>query len=215
MGLFNKKKSDPERVALQNIVLGINEKKLEVSDEFLDEMTKIYVSKRMKLVNEAVESFINVQDVRTLYSKYTYINALLDELEKIESYHKYNDPTPSEYRKMLEDSKPGYVNQIITRSWRILGYNTQTAASQNEVERFFGAYKPALEILPEDSVTLLDELHKGVYGFGINEDPPAEEEESEKETENESENTEENSDNAAVDVDAAKAAKAANAMDAV
>ena len=189
MALFEKNKSDPDRVALQNLVLGINEKKLEVSDEFLDEMSKIYVSKRMKLVNESVESFSGVQDVRVLYSKYTYINALLDELEKIEPYYSYNTPVPSEYRKMLEDSKPGYVNQIITRAWRVLGYNTGTAMSQNEIDRFFEVYKALFEILPDDSQQLVDELHKGVYGYGINEEPPSEEEGAAEGEESGAENT--------------------------
>ncbi len=172
MGLFDKKKADPDRVALQNLVLGINEKKMEVSDEFLDEMTRLYVSKRMKMVNDAVESFTGVQDVRVLFSKYTYINALLDELEKIEPYHLYNDPVPSEYRAMLEQSKPGYVNQIITRAWRLLGYNAQNPPPQNEIDRFFEVYKSVADILPEESFVLLNGLHEAVYGHGINEEAP-------------------------------------------
>ena len=177
MGLFDKKQSDPNRVALQNIVLGINEKKMEVSEDFLDEMSKIYVSKRMKLINESVESFSGVQDIRVLYSKYTYINALLDELEKIEPYYSYNDPVPSQYRQMLEESKPGYVNQIITRAWRVLGYNTSTPCSQGEVDHYFEVYRSLFEDLPEDSQRLIDELHRGVYGYGINEEPHSGDEE--------------------------------------
>ena len=54
MGLFDNeaKQKKNNLIALQNIVLEINEKKLQVSEEFLEKMTKIYISKYLKVINE-------------------------------------------------------------------------------------------------------------------------------------------------------------------
>ena len=43
--------SKNEKIQLQNILFGTTEKKLMVSNEFLNSMTIKYVSKRMKLIN--------------------------------------------------------------------------------------------------------------------------------------------------------------------
>ena len=52
MGLFSPNQSKLKQIELQNIIFGTEEKKLMVSQEFLDDMTKAYVTKRMKNVNK-------------------------------------------------------------------------------------------------------------------------------------------------------------------
>ena len=48
---YDKKK----QIELQNLIFGTNEKKLMVSPEFLSEMTKRYISKKMKSINQNME----------------------------------------------------------------------------------------------------------------------------------------------------------------
>ena len=45
------KRTKQEKIALQNLLFGTSEKKLMVSDEFLNNMSSKYISKRMKTIN--------------------------------------------------------------------------------------------------------------------------------------------------------------------
>ncbi|MBQ8568774.1 MAG: hypothetical protein IJ446_06125 [Oscillospiraceae bacterium] len=172
MGLFGNKGSAND-IALQNIVLGINEKKLEVSPEFLDDMTKLYISKRMKVINENVSAFESLKNVSIFYTKFDATLKLLDELIEIEKYHRYNSPTPSEYKQQLEDKKTSFINKIITRKWRNGGYAGNDPENNESVKKFFDEYRKLYDVLPEDSITIVNDLHREIYGYGLMEEPPA------------------------------------------
>lgn len=176
MGLFNKK-GNSDKVQLQNIVLGINEKKLEVSEEFLQNMTKVYVSKRMKLINDTISGFEQLCRVSVYFKKIAYVNRLLDELIAIEPYYIFKYPGPSEYRRQLEENDDNYINQILNRSWKYIRYDSNSQTINPEVSAYFSDAKAVWDKLPDTSRTMLEELHSTVYGFGMFEDPDAKSEE--------------------------------------
>ena len=62
-----KKKQRNKQIQLQNIILEIDEKKLQVSEEFLDKMTKIYISRYMKIVNENMANINKVTNIGLLF----------------------------------------------------------------------------------------------------------------------------------------------------
>ena len=172
MGLFSKKATQ-EKVELQNIVLGINEKKLEVSPKFLDDMTKIYISKRMSIINEHVSSFETIKTVQLLYSKYDAVLKILEELIAIEPYYNFNPPVPSEYKQELIDKKPMYVTKLLTRKWRQAGFNGKDPLANAEISKYFRDCKEVYDTLPDESKKIVDDLHRQIYGYGLMEEPPA------------------------------------------
>ncbi|MGN0696732.1 MAG: hypothetical protein ACI4J5_08225 [Oscillospiraceae bacterium] len=183
MGLFNRK-AKTDKIQLQNIVLGINEKKLEVSEEFLQNMTKVYVSKRMKLINDTISGFEQLIRVSAYFKKIAYVNRLLDELIAIEPYYIFKYPRPSEYKRQLEENEDNYIIQILNRSWKYIRYDSNSQTINPEVSAYFSDAKAVWDKLPEQSRTMLEELHNTVYGFGLFEDPdakPAEEQDGEQE----------------------------------
>lgn len=176
MGLFNKK-GNADKVQLQNIVLGINEKKLEVSEEFLQNMTKVYVSKRMKLINDTISGFEQLSRVSVYFKKIAYVDRLLGELIAIEPYYIFKYPGPTEYKRQLEENDENYINQILNRSWKYIRYDSNSQTINPEVSAYFSDAKLVWDKLPEASRSMLQELHSTVYGFGLFEDPDAKPEE--------------------------------------
>lgn len=177
MGLFNNK-SNPDKVMLQNIVLGINEKKMQVSDEFLQNMAKVYVSKRMKLINDTVSNYEQLNRVSSYFKKSAYVNRLMDELIAIEPYYIFNYPRPTEYRQNLEDNEENFINQILNKSWRLLRYDQNNPRISPEVNAYFADVKSVWDSLPDSSHNFIDELHNMVYGHTASDElkPPVPEE---------------------------------------
>lgn len=174
MGLFNKK-GNSDKIQLQNIVLGINEKKLEVSEEFLQNMTKVYISKRMKLINDTIGGFEQLSRVSLYFKKIAYVDRLLDELIAIEPYYIFKYPKPSEYKRQLEENEDNYISQILNRSWKYIRYDANSQTINPEVSAYFSDAKSVWDKLPEVSRNMLSELHNNVYGYDIFADPNAKE----------------------------------------
>ncbi len=155
-------------VELQNIVLAINEKKLQVSEDFLEKMTKIYISKYMKVVNEHIADIGSVTGIGLLYRKYDIIMANLNELIKIEPYYsKFTRPIPSEYKAQLENSFEEFINAMISREWRKIkpmnGAVREDPMQETKCRAFFDSFASYEHRMPEASVTLLRQLHNSVF----------------------------------------------------
>ena len=94
---YDKKK----QIELQNIIFGTNEKKLMVSPEFLTEMTKHYISKRMKTINQTMEGIAATKNLQSFFNYFDTIFEALDELIVLQDYHTFKEPVPSVVKKTL------------------------------------------------------------------------------------------------------------------
>lgn len=167
MGIFGmdaKKKND--LIMLQNIVLNIDEKKLQVSQEFLDKMTKIYISRYMKVINEHVSELGKVSSIAYLFKRYDLALSNLDELIKIEHLYRFNKPIPSEYKKQIESGINEFVNSYIYRTWRKISpahsVNVNEEAQKKKYRSFFDSFLPYEERLPASSKEILANLREDV-----------------------------------------------------
>lgn len=129
MALFSGGANKAKQVELQNIIFGTNEKKLMVSNEFLDEMTKVYISKRMKSINNAMSSVSTTKSPRTFFGCLDSIHDSLKELIALEKYYSFKKPVPTEFKKNLEAKKDKYVLAMINRAWK----NANTKADRKSV----------------------------------------------------------------------------------
>lgn len=164
MGLFNNDKGKGKLVDLQNIVLNTDEKKLQVSEEFLEKMTKIYISKRMKAVNEMLADMPRIKVFNLIFKKYDAAMTLIDELIRIEDLYKFNDPVPSKFKVQLENSLEGYINAFITREWRTLQPGTRPDVnSEAKLKAFFENFEPYKERLSEKTLETIKNLHDSVF----------------------------------------------------
>ncbi|MDE6592726.1 MAG: hypothetical protein K2K57_06675 [Oscillospiraceae bacterium] len=169
MGLFDKesKKKKQDQVELQNIVLDIDEKKLQVSEEFLGQMTKIYISKYMKVVNENISDMGRISSIALLFRKYEVINKNLDMLIKIEPYYKYKNTTPSEYKLEVEEKQEHFINSLIAREWKkVKPSNTSVRDDpmlESKVRKFFAGFDPFKSKMPQGSLELLENLYESAF----------------------------------------------------
>ena len=118
MALFSGNSNKAKQVELQNIIFGTNEKKLMVSNEFLDEMTKVYISKRMKSINAATTSISTTKSPRAFFGYFDSIQSNLEELIALEKYYQFKKPVPSEFKKNLEEKKDKYILAMLNRAWK-------------------------------------------------------------------------------------------------
>ena len=118
MALFSGNSNKAKQVELQNIIFGTNEKKLMVSNEFLDEMTKVYISKRMKSINAATTSISTTKSPKAFFGYFDSIQSTLEELIVLEKYYQFKKPVPSEFKKNLEEKKDKYILAMLNRAWK-------------------------------------------------------------------------------------------------
>lgn len=169
MGLFDSesKKRKQDLVTLQNIVLEIDEKKLQVSEEFLGQMTKIYISKYMKPVNENLSDMSRISSMSLLFRKYDAVIKNLDRLIEIEPYYKYRKVKPSEYKAELEEKLDSFTNSLIVREWKKVKPSGQAVREdpmlESKVRKFFEMFTPFKSRLPQSSLDLLDSLYKSAF----------------------------------------------------
>ena len=163
------------QIALQNIVLNINEKKMQVSDEFLEKMTKIYISKYLKVINEHSADLGKLSNIGLLFKKYDIIMSNLDELLKIEPLYRFNKPAPSEYKAQLEGSMDEFVNSLITREWKKIkpmsGTNRIDPMTEKKCTQFFDNFDLYYDRLPAISKKLLEQLRESVFPQKSEPDP--------------------------------------------
>lgn len=118
MGLFSPNQNKLKQIELQNIIFGTEEKKLMVSPEFLDEMTKAYVTKRMKNVNKMSEFIVATKSPRKFFTAYDSLIKDIDELINLEKYYTFKKPVPTEFKREINDKIARYTENMINRAWK-------------------------------------------------------------------------------------------------
>lgn len=120
MGLFAPNPTQQRQIDLQNVIFGTDEKKLMVSQNFLNDMAKNYVSKRMKNINKMSENIAATKSPRKFFTCYDSMMNDLDELIRLEREHLYvfKKPTPTEYKKLIKSKKDRYTENMINRAWK-------------------------------------------------------------------------------------------------
>lgn len=105
----------PEKVELQNYLFGTAEKKLMVSDDFLNEMTIKYISKRMKIINTAFSNLHTTRSAVFFFKNTAEIEKLIEDLIILEKYYPFKNPVPSIYKRNYLAHKPAAITGMINR----------------------------------------------------------------------------------------------------
>lgn len=170
---YDKKK----QIELQNIIFGTNEKKLMVSPEFLAEMTKHYISKRMKTINQTMEGIAATKNLQSFFTYFDTIFTALDELIVLQDYHTFKEPTPSVVKKGLIAKKGRYIIALLNRIWKDANLKAKYDA-RSDVPRKVEDFAPVLDEMllymeqyTPDSIDVLNKFYSSVYGHNIGEEP--------------------------------------------
>lgn len=167
MGLFSPNQAKLRQIELQNIIFGTEEKKLMVSPEFLDEMTKAYVTKRMKNINKMSEIIVATKSPKKFFTAYDALIKDIDELINLEQYHTFKKPVPTEFKKEINDKLSRYTENMINRAWK--DANKQNKFKPDE-KRDPILYAPYLDEMLEYreryspiQLDLIDRFYQSVY----------------------------------------------------
>lgn len=176
---YDKKK----QIDLQNLIFGTNERKLMVSPEFLAEMTKRYISKRMKGINQNMEGIAATKSPKNFFSYLDKIFESLDELIALQNYHTFKEPIPSVVKNALIAKKGRYIVAMFNRVWKEANMKARYDARSDEPRRVedFGPVLDELMVYMDqytpDSIEVLNKFYSSVYGHNIGEEAPVAEEE--------------------------------------
>ena len=176
---YDKKK----QIELQNLIFGTNEKKLMVSPEFLSEMTKRYISKKMKSINQNMEGIAATKNPKNFFSYLDKIFEALDELIALQKYHTFKEPIPSVVKNALIAKKGRYIIAMFNRVWKEANLKARYDARSEEPRKVedFGPVLDELMVYMDqytpDSIDVLNKFYSSVYGHNIGEEPAVEEEE--------------------------------------
>ena len=167
MGLFGNNPHKTKQIELQNIIFGTEEKKLMVSPEFLDNMSKSYVSKRMKKVNKMVETVAMTKSPRRFFKAYDSIMTNLDELINIEKLYSFKKPVPTEFKKKVEEKKDHYIECMIKRVWKSVNQKSGINPGEKKDPQIFGPVLAEMleyrERYNDVMLDLIDSFYNSVY----------------------------------------------------
>ena len=163
------KKEKANRVLLQNLIFGTNEKKLMVSDEFLDNMAKQYISNRMKKINIAYDTIRNARLPIQFFKAFDEMQVLLDELIKIEPYYKFKNPIPSVYKNYINENLPEFRSAMLSRSWNniLTRFPLSDNISQEAMVHYDNIINNMLSFrdrLSDEDLSLIDSLYVTIHG---------------------------------------------------
>ena len=173
------------KIELQNLLFGTTEKKLLVSNEFLNSMTIKYVSRRMKSINTCFESISNTKIPSRFFHYSDEIENCLEELIVLEPYYMFKDPVPSVYKKNFLLKKPELISKMLVRAWKFALQKHPLKDEDNIDPKVMAAYDAVInemlahkEQLSEDDIFLIDDFYIQVHGESMHEEEPVEEDES-------------------------------------
>lgn len=106
------------KVELQNFLFGTSEKKLMVSDDFLNGMTVKYISKRMKIINAAFSNLHATRSAVFFFKNTAEIEKYIEDLIILEKYYPFKNPVPSIYKRNYLAHKPAAITGMINRVWK-------------------------------------------------------------------------------------------------
>lgn len=106
------------KVDLQNFLFGTSEKKLMVSEDFLNGMTVKYISKRMRIINTAFSNLHTTRSAVFFFKNTAEIEKYIEDLIVLEKYYPFKNPVPSIYKRNYLAHKPAAITGMINRVWK-------------------------------------------------------------------------------------------------
>lgn len=106
------------KIELQNFLFGTSEKKLMVSDDFLNGMTIKYISKRMRIINAAFSNLHTTRSAVFFFKNTAEIEKYIEDLITLEKYYPFKNPVPSIYKRNYLAHKPAAITGMINRVWK-------------------------------------------------------------------------------------------------
>ena len=201
----------PTKVELQNILFGTSEKKLMVSDDFLNGITIKYISKRMKIINTAFSNLHTTRSTVFFFKNTAEIEKYIEDLIILEKYYPFKNPVPSIYKRNYLAHKPAAISGMINRVWKSalqkypLKKDTTPEEISPEALEFYDKVITELlsqkENFSEEDMKMLDSFYTRVHGEQS--ENPLDQSESPEENEFDEENlvSEENQNNFELSLD--------------
>lgn len=189
------KRTKQEKVALQNILFGTSEKKLMVSDEFLNNMAIKYISKRMKTINSNYEYIHSTKIPESFFKYCDEIESCLEELIALEPYYSFKNPIPTVYKRTFLNHKPAALTGMLHRAWKNALQKYPLNDSEDEIsEKAMDCYDETINCMlafqdrmTENDLSLIDSFYKQVHGEEELAAPPEETAEADEEAQGSSE----------------------------
>mgnify|MGYP003295101744 CR=1 FL=1 len=163
------------KIELQNLLFGTTEKKLLVSNEFLNSMTIKYVSRRMKIINGCFTNIANTKIPARFFRYTNEIESCLEELIPLEPYYMFKDPSPSVYKKNFLLKKPELITKMLSRAWKFVLQKHPLPENIEDIDpKVMDAYDAVIndmlsyeEQLSEDDMALINKFYVQIHGKEI------------------------------------------------
>ncbi len=158
------------KIALQNIIFKTSERKLMVSDKFLCDMTKKYISKHIKEIN-SLTSYMQTTKFPDRFFKFSFkIQENLEQLIIIEPYFIFTKPVPSAFKKDFLTKLPDSISHFISKNWKII--TTRHPLSENMSPEQLLPYDTFIEgmlhyrdELSLNDIILIEGYYKVIHGI--------------------------------------------------
>lgn len=159
-----KAEEEAKALELQEFITGQNDTVLRFSPQELT--LKAYNMARDYLMNyrESITTMSKANDPMTFFDAYEDSLSALDELLKYESYIKFDDATPSDIAKAMQDNKDEIFMEFVQ------GYFKETKKRANDLttvkgrngryQRFYENLKPYFEYMNDDCIRFIEDSYR-------------------------------------------------------
>lgn len=166
-------------IALQNILFKTNEKKLQVSKDFLETVAQNYINKQMKTVNNCIETVYTTKSPKVFFNDYDLAVSTLDELVVMEEYYDFKFPGPSDYKKRFVEKTSENIECMIGRLWRSVQNSITPESEEDKINKYNHIFEKLLSYrnkMSQENIETINQLHISVFGTDINGNKIADEE---------------------------------------
>ena len=159
-----KKAEESIALELQELITGQHDDVLRFSPRELNQRTYSSAHELTSSFNEAVTTMSKANDPITFFDAYEDARSLLDELAKFEPYIRFDDSTPSDLAKTMEDNKDEMFMEVIPEYFKETKKKandlTTVKGRNGRYQRFYENLKPYFEYMNDECVRFIEDSYR-------------------------------------------------------
>lgn len=159
-----KKAEESIALELQELITGQHDDVLRFSPRELNQRAYSSAHELTSSFNEAVTTMSKANDPITFFDAYEDARSLLDELAKFEPYIRFDESTPSDLAKTMEDNKDEmfmeFIQEYFKETKKKANDLTTVKGRNGRYQRFYENLKPYFEYMNDECVRFIEDSYR-------------------------------------------------------
>lgn len=160
-----KKAEEAKALELQELITGQHDSVLRFSPRDLNHKAYSSAHELTSNFNEAITTMSKANDPITFFDAYEDARSSLDELVKFEPYIRFDESTPSDLAKAMEDNKDAmfleFIQEYFKETKKKASDLTTVKGRNGRYQRFYENLKPYFEYMNDECIRFVEDSYRG------------------------------------------------------